>query len=180
LLLIGLGVWTLWAALGPRKALTPESLTLPLEGASKANLRLQHGAGRIHLHAGANATDLLSGTFLGGVEQRVRREGDELRARLRIPEADFPWMNAPHESRDWDLAVNGDIPLALAGAASVDILLPEGVAARIRSVGGLSSTNIDAARFPPQNGLYQSPDYETAPHRADIKIEMGAGLVTVK
>jgi len=65
------------------------------------------------------------------------------------------------------------------GAASVDVRVPQGVAARIRVKGGLSSSKIDQNRFPRTGDFYESPDYSTASNRADIEIDMGVGSVTV-
>jgi hypothetical protein len=68
-----------------------------------------------------------------------------------------------------------------AGAASVDLRVPEGVAARIRTEVGLSSVSIDKTRFPPQGAKrYQSPDYETATRRIDIMLEGGVGSMSVR
>jgi hypothetical protein len=66
------------------------------------------------------------------------------------------------------------------GMASVTIVVPEGVAARIESSSALSSTMVDTNRFPRSGGIYQSPDYETAANKVDLRIEMGMGSVTVK
>lgn len=65
------------------------------------------------------------------------------------------------------------------GAASVDISVPSGVAARIRSRSGLSSLNLDNARFPRLGDAYQSTDYENATNKVDVYLQMGAGSVTV-
>lgn len=66
------------------------------------------------------------------------------------------------------------------GAASLDMLVPQGVAARIRAEHGAAAIEIDTARFPYANGIYESVDYSSAQNRADIKIEAGAGKVTVR
>jgi len=66
-----------------------------------------------------------------------------------------------------------------AGAASVELQVPPGVAARIRIRGGLSSANVDAARFPRMGDVYQSQDYHTAANTADIDIETGVGSVRI-
>jgi hypothetical protein len=67
-----------------------------------------------------------------------------------------------------------------AGAASVVIRVPMGVAARIRSQGGLSTTEVDTSRFP-QTGAntYQSPDYDAAANKAEIDAQMGVGSVKI-
>ena len=67
-----------------------------------------------------------------------------------------------------------------AGAANVEIVVPEGVAARIENEILMSSTRIDAGRFfRTDDGLHESPDYSTASNRVDIEIEGLAADVTV-
>jgi hypothetical protein len=65
------------------------------------------------------------------------------------------------------------------GAASLDMTVPQGVAARIRAEQGVSAIEIDTARFPYSNGIYESADYSSAPNKVDVKIEAGAGRVAV-
>jgi hypothetical protein len=66
------------------------------------------------------------------------------------------------------------------GAASLNLRIPAGVAARIRTRTGLGSVSVDAARFPRQGDYYQSPDYDTAANKADIDIESGVASVDVR
>lgn len=66
------------------------------------------------------------------------------------------------------------------GAASVDIQIPQGVAARIRSRSGLSSLNLDKSRFPRTGDTFQSADFDTASNKVDIDIQMGVGSVTIR
>lgn len=67
------------------------------------------------------------------------------------------------------------------GAASVNVAVPEGVAARIRGAVGVGSLDVDQRRFPRRNGGsgYESPDFETASNRADINVESGVGSVSI-
>ncbi|MGD1996686.1 MAG: hypothetical protein PVH62_07930 [Anaerolineae bacterium] len=67
-----------------------------------------------------------------------------------------------------------------AGAASVAIRVPSGVAARIRVGGGLASIGVDRDRFPRVGSFYQSPDYDTAPNKVDVDIEAGVGSIKVR
>lgn len=68
-----------------------------------------------------------------------------------------------------------------AGAASVQLSVPENVSARIHAGGGLSSTQINTARFPQVGpGEYCSPDYEVAANKVDIDVETGLGSVNVR
>lgn len=67
-----------------------------------------------------------------------------------------------------------------AGAASVSLSVPQGVALRLRvkSVGAL---HIDEARFPRREGrFYQSSDYDASKNRAEVNIEGGATSVTLE
>lgn len=65
------------------------------------------------------------------------------------------------------------------GAATIDLLIPAGVAARIRVEQGASSVKIDESRFPAQGQFYQSPDFENAANRVEISLEGGANSVSV-
>jgi hypothetical protein len=67
-----------------------------------------------------------------------------------------------------------------AGAASVDVKVPENVAARIKIQSGLSGNNVDTNRFKLlSNGIYESPDYESAENKIDMLIEGGVGSFNV-
>jgi hypothetical protein len=65
------------------------------------------------------------------------------------------------------------------GAASVNITVPDGVAARIQTKGGLSSIQVDTNRFPQMGGVYQSADYEMAANKVEMDIQMGVGSVNI-
>jgi hypothetical protein len=67
------------------------------------------------------------------------------------------------------------------GAASVVIEVPEGVAALINVDDSFGSINIDTTRFLPVGSkMYQSADYATAERRAELRVQTGAGSITVK
>jgi len=66
-----------------------------------------------------------------------------------------------------------------AGAADVQVTVPEGVAARIH-LRGLSSNKIDEGRFPRMGEYYQSPNYETAANRVTIEVEAGLSSLTIR
>jgi hypothetical protein len=67
-----------------------------------------------------------------------------------------------------------------AGAASVTIRVPSGVAARIRVKGGLTGITVDKSRFPRMGDVYQSADYDTAPNKVDVNVETGVGSIDVR
>lgn len=66
------------------------------------------------------------------------------------------------------------------GVASVKVSVPQNVAARIRVKGGLSGISVDSHRFPRSAGIYQSADYDSAPHKADISVETGVGSLDIR
>lgn len=67
-----------------------------------------------------------------------------------------------------------------AGAASIRIEVPEGVAARIQtSASALSRLEINEARFPRQGSIYESPEYASASNRAEIILQVGAASVEI-
>lgn len=65
------------------------------------------------------------------------------------------------------------------GAATVNAYVPAGVAARIQVDSGLSSINIDTARFPRVGNRYESPDFASAENRLSLDIETGVGSISV-
>ena len=66
------------------------------------------------------------------------------------------------------------------GLSSLKIEIPEGMAARIK-IDGLGDSNIDKRRFPKvKDNRYESPDFETAANKIELKIEYGLGSVSVR
>ena len=152
LLLILFGGWVLWMSFyGGDESLETESASIPLEGAGEAKLTLKHGAGKLRLAAGASADQLLSGTFAGGLKQRVNRRGDLLDVTLEVPHGGFtfffsPWMWGNREGIRWDLALNADVPLRLqaeSGASDSRFDLTELQVQDLVLKTGASSTEVD-------------------------------------
>jgi hypothetical protein len=69
---------------------------------------------------------------------------------------------------------------AEAGAASLVIEVPDGVAARIRTRVVLGSVQVDESRFPAVAGGYESRDYATAENRVDIDVQGGVGSLRIR
>lgn len=66
-----------------------------------------------------------------------------------------------------------------AGAASIELHVPQGVAMRFRTK-SVGSLNIDETRFPRrESSIYQSSDYDSAQYRADVTVEGGATSIQV-
>ncbi|HTP00460.1 MAG TPA: hypothetical protein VMJ64_03735 [Anaerolineales bacterium] len=66
-----------------------------------------------------------------------------------------------------------------AGAASIDVQVPDGVALRFRNK-STGSLDVDEARFPRrETGLYQSADYAAAQYHAEVNVDGGATSIRV-
>jgi hypothetical protein len=68
---------------------------------------------------------------------------------------------------------------AEAGAASLVIEVPSGVAARIRTSMAVGSSQVDTVRFPRSLDGYESPDYATATNRVEIDVSGGVGSTKI-
>ena len=66
------------------------------------------------------------------------------------------------------------------GVGTLSIRIPEGVAAHIQTSPGLGTITVNRERFPASGKqIYQSPNYDTAENRVDVRVEGGVGTVTV-
>jgi hypothetical protein len=105
-----------------------EKASIDLQGATEASLVLSHGAGRLKVHAGAGPGKLVSGTFAGGLKHTDRKSGSRLDVRMKPAHDTFffiPFFGS-FEPLDWDVALNGEVPLNLkleSGANQAEINL---------------------------------------------------------
>jgi hypothetical protein len=165
LLLIGLGAWVLMSVF-MRGTVETESASVELQDAREASLRINHGAGEFRLHGGALPTELLHGTFGGGLDHKASRSGDKLEVRMR-PANDFVFPPFGwRDQLDWDVSLNPSIPTALdmnLGANKTEMDLRDLNITGIRLKSGASETTI------------------TLPARGRLKadFEVGAASLTV-
>ncbi|HZW04129.1 MAG TPA: hypothetical protein VFF68_09395 [Anaerolineaceae bacterium] len=225
LFLVLLGVWFLLGPALRRGERAAKEVALDLEGATEADVEINHGAGQLQVHASTDVNRLMVGSFAGGVDTQLRREGGRALLKMSVP--GDAWMSFPFtDGFRWDVGFNAQTPLRLrfhtgagetqldlrdlqvkdlvletgasstrltfpaqagftrakieTGAASLEMRIPEGVAARIEVESGMSSINIDTLRFPQRGKIYESADYETAANKIEIDIETGVGSVTVR
>jgi len=227
-MLIVLGLWFLLGTTRRREA-TAQSASIPLQGSTRASVRVRHGAGRLTIGSGAGAGELARGTFVGGLAHHESRQGDALVAELSVPVdvmGGIPWlMIGPGRPLDWSLELTREIPLVLelevgandatlnlealrvtelrvktgasnttimlpasagmvrgrieAGAAALNVRLPQGVGGRFR-VSGLTGTTVDSARFTRAGEEYRTADFDSAANKVDFEITMGAGSVDIR
>jgi hypothetical protein len=223
--LILAGVWVLFGVF-IRGNIATETASVDLQGAREARLKIHHGAGELKIHGGAAAGELARGSFAGGLDQKSSRNGDRLEVHMRPARdfMDFPFFG-PRVQIDWDVALNADVPLALAlsiganksnldlrdlsitdlkletgasdtkvtlpargrlnadfdlGAAALEVIVPEGVSARIRASIGAAEMKVDQARFPRNGNVYQSPGFESAVNAVDISVDAGAASIKIR
>ncbi len=69
--------------------------------------------------------------------------------------------------------------LAASGMGNVTMSIPGGIAARIQATTGMGKVIVDGRFNKVDNKTYQSPDYATAPCKAEITLSSGAGNVIV-
>jgi hypothetical protein len=144
-ILILLGAWILFGSL-LRGNIETEQASVDLQGAREARLRINHGAGELKVHSGAGAGELARGSFAGGLDQRVNKNGDRLEVRMKPARdfMDFPFFG-PRVRLDWDVALNPDVPLALsieAGANKSDVDLHELNVTDLKVETGASETKV--------------------------------------
>lgn len=152
ILLILLGIWFLIARFF-RRNLQDEYVSIPLDGANRANFHIKHGAGRLNIYSGVDAGYGLQGTFTGGLEYSTQQRGDLLDITLQMPELDFPFLLTPDRTMDWSFGLTKDIPLALkfdTGANQARIDLKDANVTDIALKTGASATEMI---LPSQSGF---------------------------
>jgi hypothetical protein len=83
------------------------------------------------------------------------------------------WVRLPQAAGMTNVRIAG-------GASTITLEVPQGVAAQIRHRGGLSTVSIDQSRFPSAGeGVYRSPDYNTAQNKVDVNLETGVTTIQV-
>jgi hypothetical protein len=83
------------------------------------------------------------------------------------------WIRLPQAAGSTTVRIAG-------GASTITLEIPQEVAAQIRHRGGLSTVNVDQSRFPSVgDGMYRSPNYETAQNKVDVNLETGITTIQV-
>lgn len=186
--IIAMGVWTLWAATRGTEALETEELSLPLEGTSSAKLTVAFGAGQFHINGDASANELLSGSFVGGVQEKVRQEGDFTKVKLQPRSDDFVHVIMPWSwgARNWTFGLNKDIAWQLSlemGASDAHVDLTDVRVTDLKVETGASNTNITL----PANAGVTHVDLDggaasvvfTVPEGVAARIQVDSGLSSI-
>jgi hypothetical protein len=145
--LVILGIWFLIGAFVPSGRRPTEDLSLPLDGARDAAIRLRYGAGTLTIGP-AGPGQLVEGTCLGGVIARVTAPGQvDLSQDTRNG---LPWLE--HPSR-WTIGLTTEVPLDLkldTGASRAQLDLGD---MRLRSLDLHTGASETRVRLPKAAGL---------------------------
>ena len=143
-MIVLVGIWLLVGSLGKGRSTTPaQKLSIPLESARSARIKLDHAAGRLNIQAGASSTELLNGDFGTEVDFKSQMDADQLQVKVRNSPHFWTWY--PGENLDWNIRLNGDITLNLkidsgASASTLDLTALKVVDLDINT--GASSTEV--------------------------------------
>lgn len=169
LVLIVVGVAILAAGMARRRGDPVQLASVALESAASARLTLDHGAGSVTLHGGADPGELLSGTFDGGVVHELARDRDHLDVRLR-PATDRLWWRT--NGLDWDVAVTEAIPVSLrlrTGAGQLRLDCSQLTVPRLELSTGASDVDLTL----PAHG---HTSVKIAAGAADVRVHVPAGV----
>ena len=186
--IIAMGVWTLIAATQGPEALETEELSLPLEGAASAKLTVAFGAGQFHINGNASPSELLSGSFVGGVEEKVRQDGSFTKVKLQPRSDDFVHVIMPWSwgARNWQFGLNKNVDWQLSlemGASDAQVDLTDVKVTDVKVETGASNTNITL----PANAGVTHVDLDggaasvrfTVPEGVAARIQVDSGLSSI-
>jgi hypothetical protein len=103
---------------------------------------VKHGAGRLSIRSTHDPGALVDGSFVGGVEPRERRSGDDLQVTLERRDWS-PWGR--RASADWEIGITRRVPVTLeveAGANRADLDLSDLTVPDVRLHTGASETTV--------------------------------------
>ena len=178
-LVVLLGIWLLMSAFTKGQPMgSGKSLSIPLENARSARIKLDHGAGRLNVQGGAASGELLNGVFGMDVDYKSHMDGDQLQAKLRVSHHAWAWY--PGENMDWEVHLNGDIPLNLkidSGASATTLDLTNLKVVDLDIDTGASSTEISL----PANAGQTRVDIDSGASSVNIHVPAGvAASIRVK
>jgi hypothetical protein len=145
--IIAIGVGLALSAISQaRSGAEMEPVSVPLDDATEASVRLEHGAGNLRVRAG-DGSALVEGRCAGGVDTDVERSAGRVEVRLR-GRPGFPWGGGRSRGFEWELALARDVPIALevrSGASDSDLDLTDLRVTELQIHTGASKT---AVRLP--------------------------------
>jgi len=178
ILIIAYGIWLITGFFARNRPVEGEQVSIPHEGATSAIVKLNHGAGRLTLQSGAGSGEIVNGTFGTGLSHTSHIENGRMEVKLSTFHQAWAWW--PGESMDWDIRLNGDIPLSLkidsgASASILDLSDLRVTDLEIRT--GASSTQLTL----PTNAGNTHVDIDTGASSLKVNVPSGvAASIRVK
>jgi len=174
LFIVAIGVWILiGGGVKGRRGEPGESFSIPLQGAREADLRVDHGAGRISIGPGANSGDFLTGTKGVGMNQSAQLIGDRLEVKIEAGPSFIPFVG-PHGGV-WEYRLDTATPTQLvihSGASRLDLDLRTLSVNRLEFQGG--ATDLDLT-LPATAGSFVS-EIEAGAASIEVRVPKGVGL----
>ena len=170
--LIALGVWFISRTFYHPAQAEMEPGSIPLDGASRAEIELQHGAGELVLAAGASAGMLAEGSFGGGLRYTAARRGDLLDVGMKMRVEPVAFLNWAPGGYDWDVRLNPAIPLVLkceTGASKSTLDLRDLNVTELKLETGASASEVTL----PANAGYTRVKVQAGAARVDIRVPGG-------
>lgn len=122
LILIGIMVIT-----GMSNGSTPkQDILVPLEGATRLDVELDHGAGLVRVNSDVQHGMALAMNRGNGMDHKIRRAGDALMVKVEAGPSFIPFLGP--EGHEWILSLSKQVPVSLnveAGATKVDLDLSD-------------------------------------------------------
>jgi len=178
LLIIAFGAWLIFGFFTRHQPVEGQEVSIPLEAATSAYVKLDHGAGRITLRSGAGPEEILNGIFGSGLDFKSHLDNGRLEVKLRTPHQFWTWW--PGESLDWEIHLNPTIPLSLkfdSGASNSTLDLSDLKVVDLDIDTGASSTELTL----PANAGSTHVDIDTGASSLKINIPSGvAASIRIK
>ncbi len=168
--LIVIGSWILLIpVLSQGIEIVKDELSIALEGAKQATIKIEHGAGTINLTTADLPSMLLNGSFLGGVKSFNSLSDGKSHVKLqsKVEFMNFLPRFQKEQKLIWDLSVNRVIPLKIkmeTGASDNHLDLRDSQLKELHLETGASTTEI----FLPENA-----------GETKVQIESGASTIRI-
>jgi hypothetical protein len=141
--LILVGIWIVLGAYLRGSAKT-ENVAVDLQGAHAVALRINHGAGRLKIGAGASMGRALEGECTEGARVHSSLSGERLEVRVSGDVTFIPFVGSTR-GLDWNLRLSNEVPFTLdleTGANEAEVNLSDLRASSVNLKTGASSTGI--------------------------------------
>lgn len=171
ILVIAFGIWFIVGYFTRGRPGASEQVSIPLEGATSASIRLDHAAGKLTLRSGAGPNEIVNGLVSDELSIKSLVEAGRMDVRLRPSQQAWGWW--PGDSLDWDIRLNREIPLSLkidSGASTSILDLSDLKVTDLKINTGASSTVLT---LPASSGTTRA-DIDTG--ASSLKVNIPAGV----